>query len=286
MTQSFDDSFEAAKSNASTSNPQNRLLGCGLSVLLLLISSTITTGLGIILALTNPQPTADKPFLVQVWERWQPNQQPKTPQTPASSTPSPSPTQPDPQQLQQQISSLQQQLTTLREQTNTLEQELAVQPASQDLEARLAALQQKAQQLPSPTPQATPLPTYPRPPLSGQFTFTFAEDLIFNEDGQLSAEGQSLLDNILENIEKNVNQYDGSTIRIAAHTDAADTPAENRELSFQKARMVKQYMMASLPNTLQDRYRWVSIGYGQTSPLASQENENRLGNRRLEIAID
>ncbi|MDB9313215.1 OmpA family protein [Spirulina sp. CS-785/01] len=287
MTQ-FDDSLESRKSTSSPS-PQTRILGCGVSLILLLISGSIAAGLGILVALTNPEDTAEKPILVQLWERLNPQPQPATPPTPTTPSSPASPTQPDPQQLQTQIANLQQQLTTLQQSTNDLEQQLNIQPPSQDLQQRLAALQEQIQQLPTPTPTPTTPPSLPNPtntPLPGQLKFTFSNELIFDENGNLSNEGRSLLDNVLDNIKKNVSQYQGSTIRIAGHTNTAETPAENRDLSFQQARLVEQYLTASIPNTVQDKYRWVSIGYGQTRPLNPQDDTKNPGNQRLEIAVD
>jgi outer membrane protein OmpA-like peptidoglycan-associated protein len=80
-----------------------------------------------------------------------------------------------------------------------------------------------------------------------------------------------------------VQAYEGSTIRVAAHTSGAQAPDEESEVALQLAKTVEQY----LASALRRRYRWVSVGYGSTRPLVAVDNlENQARNRRIEIAVD
>lgn len=285
MTQSIDKPLKSTLHVPPPSSAPKRLgwmFGLTLSVTILILGGAIAAGIGIVVAINNPQDSAKKPWVVQ----WLDSLQSPTTSEEAVPIPSPTtPTAPTPQDLQNEIVGLQTQLESVNQQlknigdrTATLEQELDVQVASQDLSKRLQALQQRAESLPKPTPQITPLPPSEASVLPGDFKLTFSNELIFNEQGELSNEGKSLLENIV----KNLSQYEGSSIRIAGYTDVGNTPGENREISYDRARTVERYLAGSL----QGNYRWVSIGYGQTRPIATVENSNNPGNRRLEIAVE
>ncbi|NEN99376.1 MAG: OmpA family protein [Moorea sp. SIO3I7] len=109
---------------------------------------------------------------------------------------------------------------------------------------------------------------------------TLPSDILFQESkSTLRPEAGLILDKIVTDLQA----YPGSTIRIAIHTDNPREAKENRNLSFERAKAVQQY----LSSALDDSYRWLIIGYGETRPLVANDTEvNQQRNRRVEIAVD
>ncbi|WP_293040097.1 MULTISPECIES: OmpA family protein [unclassified Moorena] len=109
---------------------------------------------------------------------------------------------------------------------------------------------------------------------------TLPSDILFQESkSTLRPEAGLILDKIVTDLQA----YPSSTIRIAIHTDNPREAKENRNLSFKRAKAVQQY----LSSALDDPYRWLIIGYGETRPLVANDTEvNQQRNRRVEIAVD
>jgi OOP family OmpA-OmpF porin len=81
---------------------------------------------------------------------------------------------------------------------------------------------------------------------------------------------------------KLLKENNSMTIEIAGHTDATGTDAENQLLSEKRANAVKQYLMKK---GIKEN-RLFSIGYGETQPIADNNNEtDRQRNRRVDIKI-
>lgn len=76
--------------------------------------------------------------------------------------------------------------------------------------------------------------------------------------------------------------YPGMRIEIGGHTDSVDTEAHNLELSGNRAAAVCRYLEAA--GIASDRL--ASKGYGETRPIASNDDEEgRALNRRVEFKI-
>jgi OmpA-OmpF porin, OOP family len=72
------------------------------------------------------------------------------------------------------------------------------------------------------------------------------------------------------------------TIEIAGHTDNVGTPEANQKLSQDRANSVKQYLISKGIAT----NRLIAKGYGDTQPVADNDNEEgRKQNRRTEVRI-
>lgn len=110
---------------------------------------------------------------------------------------------------------------------------------------------------------------------------TLPSDYLFvNDDSTLKSEASAILD---EFVVTDLKQHEGETVYIAAYTHQGNDPQFNRELSFQRAKAIEQYLAKSLEGD----YRWIVTGYGQTRPLVAQEDEKNASlNRRVEIAVD
>lgn len=229
------------------------VLSCGVAV---------ASGLGVLVAVkrTSPRPDVAKPLIVRAQDVWnrvalQRQEQATTVITPV-----------------QEVQQLRQQVERLSDRTTLLESQLGLRPSQNALEVRLKRLSQSATIIPNVTHesvQASPLP-------GQKLKITLPTDLLFGRDRQLSPDGVLILDAILADL----SQHEGATIRVAGHLDTESSPQANREVSFQMAQTVEQY----LASTLAGQYRWIAVGYGQASPLVVTPGTQR--NRRLEIAVD
>ncbi|MEM8641843.1 MAG: OmpA family protein [Cyanobacteria bacterium P01_G01_bin.54] len=231
----------------------------------LTLGATLTGGLGLLVAVNQNRSAApvEKPLLVQVQESWQTLPWSSGARRRAAPT------------LAEEVTQLQQQATQLRDRATILESQFGLSPSQDVIEARLARLAQAAAD--APVVAQSVLPTSPLP--GKKLKVTLPTDLLFGSDRQLSRDGALILDAVVADLQ----QHEGATIRIAGHADTEASPAANRELSFQMAQTVEQYLASSL----QERYRWLAVGYGQTRPLiAPTDPAQAQRNRRLEIAVD
>lgn len=87
---------------------------------------------------------------------------------------------------------------------------------------------------------------------------------------------------LLSSVAGELRPYAGSTVRIAAHTDATDNPDADRTRSFEQAALVQR----SLESELGQGYAWVVLGYGAQQPtVENTSDQNRQRNRRIAIEI-
>lgn len=88
--------------------------------------------------------------------------------------------------------------------------------------------------------------------------------------------------NALNDVSSILTQYTDTRVNIAGHTDSTGNADYNQRLSERRAEAVGNYLAQSgvSRNRLQMR------GYGQTQPVASNDNETgRAQNRRVEITL-
>ncbi|MGK7902562.1 MAG: OmpA family protein [Hormoscilla sp.] len=173
------------------------------------------------------------------------------------------------QNLQAQLTQLQSQLQNLRDRTAALETEIMGSSSKLSIEARLEIVSEQLD------PNNSGL--YRRPPT---FMAILPSDIFFPGDQTtLNPNQQAILDSIISEM----SPYEGSTVRIAAHTDNVGDAQDNLLLSLQRAQVVKQYLAAAKG----DKYRWYAIGYGESRPQVGNDTDSkRQLNRRLEIYID
>ncbi|MBC6479367.1 MAG: OmpA family protein [Hormoscilla sp. GM7CHS1pb] len=173
------------------------------------------------------------------------------------------------QNLQAQLTQLQSQLQNLRDRTAALETEIMGSSSKINIEARLEIVSEQLDPNNSGWDR--------RPPT---FMVTLPSDILFPGDKTtLNPNQQAILDSIISEM----SSCEGSTVRIAAHTDNVGDAQDNLLLSLQRAQVVKQYLAAGKG----DKYRWYAIGYGETRPLVGNDTDSkRQRNRRLEISID
>lgn len=244
---------------------------------------------------------------------------PTSPTSPASSSPSAStitptstPSKADTAQLQQDLQQLQQQLKETSDRTASLERKLGISSPNGNLETRLEKLSQQVQTLatpldapktPSPSPSAAPptptitpsassnsafttsspvtipLPS-PVPLTSGTATqrkITLPIDPLFDSNSNTLRPETILL---LSQVANELRGIPGTTVQVTVHNNLGGEPNNDRRLSFQQAKTIREYLATQLG----DRFRFVAIGYGSTRPLVA--TVDRPENRRIEIIVE
>lgn len=243
---------------------------------LLGLGGSIAVGVGVILALANPQPNSEKPLAIQAWEQLQRlreqygQAESLSGETVALPTAELSDT--ERQQLQIELDKLKTELNSLGDRARELEARVGISQGDRVLNERLQGLEQALSQEAEANPTDSLVPT-------ANVKVTLPKDVLFNPNHQLTDEATTVLDAIIEEL----REYPGSTIRVLVHTDASENPDRDRERSFQQGRALEKYFQ----ETLGDRYRFVTVGYGQAQPLAPNDTpENRALNRRVEIIAE
>ncbi|NEO99846.1 MAG: OmpA family protein [Symploca sp. SIO2E9] len=263
-------------------------------LLLLGVGSGISLILGILFAIIYPNPNPEKPLLPKILKPLD-NQKP-TISPNSNSTPKSTPenltsqlTTSQRQEAQTKLRQLQAQQQSLRGGILQLEKEIGVSAQDEALEARLEtiSLQLQAQQASGSDTSSGATGSINQTAASSQtissadkLKVTLPSDVLFEENSStLRPDAGLILDKIVADLRKTPK----STIRIAVHTKVAAKAQENRKLSFSRAKAVEQY----LASALDDQYRWLVVGYGETRPLVSNDTDaNGRRNRRVEISVD
>lgn len=86
----------------------------------------------------------------------------------------------------------------------------------------------------------------------------------------------------LNEIANTLNNYESTYIDVMGHTDSTGTDSYNQQLSERRAQAVANYLIQRGVNPA----RIATRGYGESSPIASNETEaGRQQNRRVEIKV-
>ena len=87
---------------------------------------------------------------------------------------------------------------------------------------------------------------------------------------------------VLDDLAMTLNEYNQTIIEVAGHTDSVGDAAYNQNLSEQRAATVANYLAGR--GVMRDRM--ITIGAGETRPIASNDTEaGRAQNRRVEFII-
>jgi len=107
----------------------------------------------------------------------------------------------------------------------------------------------------------------------------FDSDILFSIDSaSLSAGSKGSLDEIASVL----NEYPKTAIVVQGYTDSTGTEEHNQDLSERRAQAVKNYLVIRGV----DEVRMTSLGFGESSPIASNSNESgRRMNRRVDILV-
>jgi outer membrane protein OmpA-like peptidoglycan-associated protein/tetratricopeptide (TPR) repeat protein len=103
---------------------------------------------------------------------------------------------------------------------------------------------------------------------------------IFFESGSIGLDSKSYIE--LEKVKQLMLDNPQINFEIGGHTDNVGEPSKNIELSTERAKVVKNYLV-----TLGiDSKRLKAVGYGSSKPIANNDNEaNKKLNRRTEFKI-
>ncbi len=89
---------------------------------------------------------------------------------------------------------------------------------------------------------------------------------------------------LLTKIQRAIREFPYAQITIEGHTDALGHDTANMQLSTRRAESVRTYLMANM-NLEPDQV--VSVGYGESKPIASNDTESgRAQNRRIDLILD
>ncbi len=88
---------------------------------------------------------------------------------------------------------------------------------------------------------------------------------------------------LLTKLQRVIRMLDEYHVSIEGHTDNIGDDRVNQSLSLQRAKAVKSYLMANMALT-EDQIS--AIGYGESKPIASNDNEaGRAQNRRIDVVF-
>lgn len=280
--------------NASQSQPTDKRpwLAVLLSRLLLLgIGSGVGWIVGAMAATSYPNPHPEMPLALKMLERIKTGTQPASSANPpnvAAVDGAGSPTnRAQAQQLMAQVQQLQGELQALRDRTQALETALGSPRPTEPLETRLLAIAQQLQAAPQAGTPPLANGTTNQPSADSQpesqaevLKVTLPSDMLFEENESTLSSGANV---ILEKVYTDLRSYPKATINVAVHTDNTGQPEDSRELSFQRAKALEQYLSTALGNS----YRLVVIGYGASRPLVPNNTDaDRQRNRRVEIIVN
>jgi len=88
---------------------------------------------------------------------------------------------------------------------------------------------------------------------------------------------------LLKKVQQSIKEFPENHILLEGHTDSRGVPSKNKRLSEDRAKAVREYIIANIEI---GREQITAIGYGDTKPVASNKtSEGRELNRRIDIII-
>ncbi|WP_293121966.1 OmpA family protein [Okeania sp. SIO1I7] len=276
--------------------PNTRSPGMGLLILslifrflLLVVTSGFSWVLGMAIAFQYPSTTQEIPIAEKLLRGVRGIVSQKKLSQSSRSTPASTPeiimpkvevTEAQRKELQTELQELQTQLNSLIGRTRNLENQLGLRKLDGNLEARLDLISQQLA-LPISARQNKQVINKPSQPVFSENTMmvTLPSDVLFESGSNtIRSEGRSILDNLISELKN----YPEMTISVSGHTDNRGKIKANQEKSFLQAERVTEYFSKNMG----DRYRFLVIGYGESSPIVENNSKtNRQRNRRIEVKI-
>jgi len=113
------------------------------------------------------------------------------------------------------------------------------------------------------------------------------DKLIIRLVGLSFASGKALIQpeyfSLLTKVQRAIREFPDKFILIEGHTDSYGNAIQNKRLSEERARAVKEYLLANMDL---DAQQIDSFGYGDQKPVASNKTrEGRAKNRRIDVVI-
>ncbi|MGB3294520.1 MAG: OmpA family protein [Phormidesmis sp.] len=187
------------------------------------------------------------------------------------------------QPLIDELNSIETEIITLDRRLQTLEKQLGKPPyQGADIDSRVNSLRIAIDPPVRPEVAADyePVPSDPTESLLtvAKLKITLPSDALF-APGQSDIKDTALLHQVLDQLV----DYPGATVLIRSYSDDQARAIDSRKYTFAQATALSDYLQAALPES----YRWVILGGGQSSPVASNEDAaGRQRNRRVEILVD
>ncbi|MGG6294326.1 OmpA family protein [Leptolyngbya sp. AN02str] len=298
------------RNKAKAKRPRSPLVGLFVilfRLLLLGVGGSLAWVIGMAIAQMYPSSSTDPPLAEQVL-RWidttgqsienlapgasapSPDGSP-TPSSSASPNPTPAASAPaatelsadEREQAETELAALRTELQNLNERARELATQVDSPEIGTSIEAQLQQIEQRLDPNAVAASAENPDPTSVTVADASQrnsLLITLPADALFTEDERSL---KPTAEPILASIANDLQSYPGALIRISGYTNSQSNDALNRSRSYEQAKLVEQ----QLKETLGDRYRWITVGYGDTRPLAEGGNtDNQQRNRRIEIAIE
>lgn len=276
--------------------PKRPWLAVLLSRLLLLgIGGGLGWFVGAVAATSYPNPNPEMPLTLKILERLKTGTQPASGAATSASPPNiwaadgggSVSNGAQIEQLMAEVQQLQGEMQALRDRTQALETALGSPRPTEPLETRLLAIAQQLQAAPQTGTPPLANGTTNQPSADSQpesqaevLKVTLPSDMLFEENESTLSSGANV---ILEKVYTDLRSYPKATINVAVHTDNTGQPEDSRELSFQRAKALEQYLASALGK----QYRVVVIGYGASRPLVPNYTDaDRQRNRRVEIIVN
>ena len=192
------------------------------------------------------------------------------------------------QPLVDELNAVDTELLTLDRRIQTLEKQLGKPPyQNADLENRINALRAAV----DPPVRKKSAPNQYEPSVKSsqaalldvaKLKITLPSDALFLP-GDSSLKASDLLNQVLDQL---VSHPD-ATVVIRSYSDDQAKAVASRKYTLDQAIALSEYFSQSLSQIDQPNYRWVTIGGGQSQPVASNDTEpGRQRNRRIEILVD
>jgi OOP family OmpA-OmpF porin len=89
---------------------------------------------------------------------------------------------------------------------------------------------------------------------------------------------------LLSKVQESMREFPTRHVLLEGHTDSQGIPTKNKILSEERARAVREYIIANMGI---NREQITAVGYGDTRPVASNKTvEGRTLNRRIDVVIN
>ena len=114
------------------------------------------------------------------------------------------------------------------------------------------------------------------------------QDVIISLYGLNFQPGKSIIEpeyfSLLTKVQNSIKEFPSNHILLEGHTDSKGVPQINKRLSEERAKAVREYIIANMGI---NREQITAVGYGDTKPVASNKTiEGRALNRRIDVVIN
>jgi outer membrane protein OmpA-like peptidoglycan-associated protein len=118
--------------------------------------------------------------------------------------------------------------------------------------------------------------------------FTQGQNVLIRPVGLVFATGSAQIQTqyfaILRKVQDAIRVFPDSTVVIEGHTDSFGSDETNLNLSQERARSVREYLLANMRDAPDADFQ--AVGFGESRPVANNETvDGRARNRRIDLVI-